>query len=146
MGSVEPLSHLNFIRLADARSATNRFSNILGQSPKLFHQAPTISKDSDPRMCCKFFQLLPTAFEHFKTSPNKFLRLRRPQDSQETPPPDSAHFPKVLHFRKPRTLETILEHCPRAPAPAIKITSGSGPIVPTTATPLNYPLSLGTWS
>ena len=38
-------------------------------------------------------------------------------------------------FRSSRTLVQDLEHRPRAPVPAIKITSRSGPIVPTTATP-----------
>jgi len=38
-------------------------------------------------------------------------------------------------FRSSRTLVQDLEHHPRAPVPAIKITSRSGPIVPTTATP-----------
>jgi len=38
-------------------------------------------------------------------------------------------------FRSSRTLVHDLEHCSRVPAPAIKITSRSGTIVPTTATP-----------
>ena len=49
-----------------------------------------------------------------------------------TPPHQERYL--SLQFRSSRTLVHDLEHCPRVPAPAIKIPSRSGPIIPTTAT------------
>jgi len=67
----------------------------------------------------------------------KSYRLRNLAIHRGYPILSSSHqdLQASSEFRSSRTLVQDLEHCSRVPTPAIKITSRSGTIVPTTAMP-----------